>query len=180
MTLLNVARPRSFVPVHGEYRHLLAHTRIAAEMGVPADAILLCEDGDQVELSDAGLAKVGEVPAGYLFVDGIGGGVVDGVLRDRRVLAEEGVVVVVVTVDRHSGEVITGPEVITRGWVHAPEAEALLDDARSAVAQAIKEAAAAGPYDVDSLRRVVRRAAGRLVNERTRRRPMIVPVVMEA
>jgi ribonuclease J len=180
MTLLNVARPRSFVPVHGEYRHLLAHTRIAAEMGVPADAILLCEDGDQVELSDAGLAKVGEVPAGYLFVDGIGGGVVDGVLRDRRVLAEEGVVVVVVTVDRHSGEVITGPEVITRGWVHAPEAEALLDDARSAVAQAIKEAAAAGPYDVDSLRRVVRRAAGRRGHARPRRRPMIVPVVMEA
>jgi ribonuclease J len=180
MTILNVARPRCFIPVHGEYRHLLAHTRLAADMGVPADGTLLCEDGDRVRLSDEGLTRDGEVPAGYLFVDGIVGDVGDGVLRDRRVLAEEGVVVVVVTVDRHSGEVVTGPEVITRGWIYAPEAEALLEDARAAVVAAIKESAQAGPYDVDALRRAVRRAAGRLVNERTRRRPMIVPVVMEA
>jgi ribonuclease J len=180
MTLLTVARPQCFIPVHGEYRHLLAHARLAAEMGVPQDGILLCEDGDRVALTNKGIAHDGNVPAGYLFVDGIVGDIGDGVLRDRRVLAEEGVVVVVVTVDRHSGEIVTGPEVITRGWIYAPEAEGLLEDARSNVAAAIKETLAAGPYDIESLRRTVRRAAGRLVNERTRRRPMIVPVVMES
>ncbi|MGA8296289.1 MAG: ribonuclease J, partial [Acidimicrobiales bacterium] len=102
------------------------------------------------------------------------------VLRDRRVLAEEGVVVVVVTVDRRSGDIVTGPEIITRGWVHAAEAEELIEDARTEVTKAVAEATGAGANDVETLRRVVRRAAGRLVNERTKRRPMIVPVVMES
>jgi ribonuclease J len=120
------------------------------------------------------------VPAGYLYVDGIVGDVGQGVLRDRRALAEEGVVVVVVTVDHETGKVLTGPEVITRGWVYAPEAEDLLDEACDTVAAAVEQALASGVRDVESLERDVRRAAGRFVNERTRRRPMIVPVVMEA
>jgi ribonuclease J len=185
MTLLAVARPQCFVPVHGEYRHLLAHTRLAVEMGVDRASVLLCEDGDVIELTDEGLSLVGEVPAGYLFVDGVVGDVSNGVLRDRRVLSEEGVVVVIVAVDRHTGEIVTGPEVITRGWVFAPEAEELLEEAREAVRTAIAEAArgdgrSGGGADVEALRRRVRGAVGRLVSERTRRRPMIVPVVMEA
>ncbi len=179
-TLLNVARPKSFIPVHGEYRHLLRHARLAIEMGVPQSAVLLCEDGDAVELTDEGIDFNGEVPAGYQFVDGVVGDVGEAVLRDRRVLAEEGVVVVVVTVDGRSGEIVTGPEIITRGWVYANEAEELIEDARTEVTKAIAEATGAGAHDVETLRRVVRRATGRLVNERTRRRPMIVPVVMEA
>jgi ribonuclease J len=102
-----------------------------------------------------------------------------GVLRDRRVLAEEGVVVVVVTVDIESGKVLTGPEIITRGWVYAPEAEDLLDEACDRVAAVVETALASGMRDVESLEREVRRAAGKFVNERTKRRPMIVPVVME-
>ncbi len=178
-TLLSVARPAAFIPVHGEYRHLLRHARLAIEMGVDEDAVLLCEDGDQVLLSDGGVDFDGEVPAGYLYVDGTVGGVGRAVLRDRRVLAEEGVVVVVVTVDIRSGEVVTGPEIITRGWVHAAEADELIEDARTAVLKAIAGLSAEGQLDAESLRRVVRRATGRLVNERTKRRPMIVPVVME-
>jgi ribonuclease J len=179
-TMLNVAQPKSFIPVHGEYRHLLRHARLAIEMGVPERDVLLCEDGDAVALTDEGIDFDGEVPAGYLFVDGVVGDIGEGVLRDRRVLAEEGVVVVVVTVDRRSGEIVTGPEIITRGWVHADEAEELIEDARADVTKAVAEATAAGARDVETLRRVVRRATGRLVNERTRRRPMIVPLVMEA
>ena len=120
------------------------------------------------------------MPAGYLYVDGIVGDVGQGVLRDRKVLAEEGVVVVVVTVDIETGKVLAGPEIITRGWVYAPEAEDLLDEACDAVAEAVEKALAAGVRDVDALERDVRRAAGKFVNERTKRRPMIVPVVMEA
>lgn len=178
-TLLSVARPEYFVPVHGEFRHLTHHSRLAMEMGVPGDHVLLCEDGDVIELTDAGIDFAGEVPAGYLYVDGIVGDVGRGVLRDRRVLAEEGVVVVVVTVDARTGEVVAGPEIITRGWVHAPEAESLLEEARKVITISLEEAAAHGATDFDTLRRHVRQAAGRFVNERTRRRPMIVPIVME-
>ena len=178
-TLLSVARPDFFIPVHGEFRHLTHHARLAMQMGVARSNVLLAEDGDVIELTDGGLDFVEEVPAGFLYVDGIVGDVGHGVLRDRRVLSEEGVVVVVVTVDSRTGEVVSGPEIITRGWVYAPEAEDLLEEARQAVRDSLAEAAAEGATDFDTLRRHVRQAAGRFVNERTKRRPMIVPIVME-
>ena len=177
-TLLALARPEWFVPVHGEYRHLFHHGRLGELMDVEKDKILICLDGDQLELTDDGLQKIGEVPAGYLFVDGSGlGDVGHGVLRDRQLLAEEGVVVVILTVDAKTGEVIAGPEIITRGWVHAPEAENLLEEARQAVIIGLKQAE---DHEVDTLRRHARKALGTFVNQRTKRRPMIVPVVMEA
>jgi ribonuclease J len=179
-TYLSITNPEFFVPIHGEYRHMVANAKLGMLMGVPRDNVMLCEDGDVLELSDAGLSAAGRVPAGYLYVDGIVGDVGQGVLRDRRVLAEEGVVVVVVTVDIETGKVLTGPEIITRGWVYAPEAEDLLDEACDRVAEVVEKSLAAGVKDVESLERDVRRAAGKFVNERTKRRPMIVPVVMEA
>ncbi|HMG40647.1 MAG TPA: ribonuclease J [Acidimicrobiales bacterium] len=180
-TLLSIARPEWFVPVHGEYRHMVAHARLARQMGVvPEDHTIVCTDGDQLLLDESGLRVDGTVPAGYLYVDGIVGDVGHGVLRDRRVLAEEGVVVVVVTVSQADGAILTGPEVITRGWVYAPEAEPLLAECADVVRQAIKEAFAENATDIEALSRVVRRAAGKFVSDRTRRRPMIVPVVMEA
>lgn len=179
-TYLSITRPEWYVPIHGEYRHLVANARLGELMGVARDHVLVCEDGDVLELTDEGLAPVGRVPAGYLYVDGIVGDVGQGVLRDRRVLAEEGVVVVVVTVDSQTGKVLTGPEIITRGWVYAPEAEDLLDEACDVVAASVERALADGVHDVEALERDVRRAAGKFVSERTKRRPMIVPVVMEA
>ena len=107
-------------------------------MGVAEQNILVCEDGDQLVLGDHGITRGEKVPAGYLYVDGIVGDVGQGVLRDRRVLAEEGVVVVVVAVDVTTGAIITGPEVITRGWVYAPEAEALLDECAEEVRKAVR------------------------------------------
>jgi ribonuclease J len=180
-TLLSIAQPEWFTPVHGEYRHLVSHARLARAMGVADERVLVCEDGDQLLLTDIGVTRGQKVPAGYLYVDGIVGDVGQGVLRDRRVLAEEGVVVVVVTVDSQSGGILTGPEIITRGWVYAPEAEDLLDECAEEVRKAV-HAAFESPemVDVETLQRHVRRAAGRFVNARTRRRPMIVPVVMEA
>jgi ribonuclease J len=181
-TLLSLVRPDWFVPVHGEYRHMVAHAKLARTVGAVADDhVVVCTDGDQVVLDDAGVVVERQaVPAGYLYVDGIIGDVGQGVLRDRRVLAEEGVVVVVVTVDVKTGGILVGPEVITRGWVYAPEAEPLLAECADAVRQAVKEAFTSGATDIEALQKVVRRAAGRFVSESTRRRPMIVPVVMEA
>lgn len=179
-TVLSITRPEWFTPVHGEYRHLSAHAALARTMGVADDHVHICEDGDQLVIDDDGVTRVSDaVPAGYLYVDGIVGDVGGGVLRDRRVLAAEGVVVVVVTVDARTGSIVTGPEVITRGWVYAPEAEDLIDGAREAVSDAVKEAFAHDAADIEALQRAVRRAAGRFVNTQTHRRPMIVPVVME-
>src|SRR5680860_166895 len=124
--MLSLARPEWFVPVHGEYRHLKAHARLAEGAGVPASNVIVCEDGDALRLSTDGAdVERRAVPAGFLYVDGIVGDVGHGVLRDRRNLAEEGVVVVIVTVDATTGELVTGPEIVTRGWVYAPEAEAV-------------------------------------------------------
>ena len=180
-TLLSIAKPDFFVPVHGEFRHLTHHARLAMEMGVPGPNVLLAEDGDVLELRDAGVDFADQrVPAGYLYVDGSGiGDVGHGVLRDRRVLAEEGVVVVIVTIDVQNRAIITGPEIVTRGWVYAPEADDLLEEAAERVRDSIKEAFAEAALDPETLRRHVRKAAGSFVSERTRRRPMIVPVVME-
>jgi ribonuclease J len=177
---LSITRPEYFVPVHGEYRHLAAHAKLARQMGVAAKNILLCTDGDQIVLDADGMRPNAQVPAGYLYVDGILGDVGTGVLRDRRVLADEGVVVVIVAVNVETGEMILGPEIITRGWVHAPEAEDLLDECAKRVSESIADLFRNGTTDIENIQRVVRRTAGRFVSDKTKRRPMIVPVVMEA
>jgi ribonuclease J len=177
---LSIARPEYFVPVHGEYRHLAAHAKLARQMGVAAKNILLCTDGDQIVLDADGMRPNAQVPAGYLYVDGILGDVGTGVLRDRRVLADEGVVVVIVAVNVETGEMILGPEIITRGWIHAPEAEDLLDECAKRIRESIADLFRNGATDIENIQRVVRRTAGRFVSDKTKRRPMIVPVVMEA
>ncbi len=178
--MLDLVQPEWFVPVHGEYRHLVHHQRLAEAVGVPVERVLVCEDGDVVTVDERG-ADVDRraVPAGYQYVDGMVGDVDQGVLRDRRSLAEEGFVVVIVTVDAASGEVVRSTEIVTRGWIHAGEAEELLGDARAAVEVSLREAADEGATDFETLRRHARRALGRLINERTKRRPAIIPVVIE-
>lgn len=178
-TMIALTNPEFFIPIHGEYRHLVNHARIAESLGMDPDDVMVCEDGDVVELTHEGLRLSGEVPANYLYVDGIVGDIAHPVLRDRRVLASEGVIVVIVGIEAKTGEVVTGPEIITKGWVHAPEAEDLLEDAREVLLDSIREAVAAGATDYDALRRHLRSAMGALVTQRTRRKPMIVPVVME-
>ena len=178
--MLDLVRPEWFVPVHGEYRHMVHHARLAESVGIARDHVLVCEDGDMVILDEKGAdIERRAVPAGYQYVDGITGDVDQGVLRDRRTLAAEGFVVVIVTVDAASGEIVTGPEIVTRGWVFEAEAEALIEEAKAAVRTSIAAAAAEGATDADTLRRHARRALGKLINERTRRRPAIIPVVME-
>jgi ribonuclease J len=179
-TLLSIAKPATFVPVHGEYRHLLRHARLAIEMGVASSSALICEDGDVVALTDSGIDYDGSVSGNYVLVDGIVGDVGMGVLRDRRMLAEEGVVVAVVTVDRRSGELVGAPVVVSRGFLDDEGHEGLAAAARSAIEKAVEISIGEGRTEPDALRRVIRRTLGRLVNERTRRRPMIVPVLVEA
>jgi ribonuclease J len=178
--MLNLLQPERFVPVHGEYRHMVHHARLARDVGLADDRVVVCQDGDVLTLGPNGMdVDRRAVPAGYLYVDGIVGDVGHGVLRDRRSLAEEGVVVVIVTVDATTGEVVTGPEIVTRGWVYAPEADELLEDGKAAVLASLADAAGEGATDFETIRRHARRALGRFINERTKRRPAIIPVVIE-
>jgi ribonuclease J len=177
--LMSVTRPEFVIPVHGEYRHMANQVQVAASMGIGSDRVLLCEDGDAVRLDGAGLRRDGTVPGGYLFVDGSSvGDIGHGVLRDRMVLAEEGVVMAVATVDLKRGEVVGTPQIVTRGWAYDHDTEALLEDARALVTKALVQALASGSNDHENLNRVARKALGRLVGDRTRQRPMIVPVIV--
>jgi len=177
-TLLAVTRPECFVPVHGEFRHMVHHARLALSMGLDPAKVLLCEDGDVIALNEKGIARDTRVPAGFVYVDGTVGDVEHGVLRDRQKLAEEGVVMAVVTVDRQHGTLSCPPVIETRGWVYAPEAESLLGEASEVVGAAVTQALSDGAHDIEVLSRHTRKALGRFVGERTRRRPMIVPVVL--
>ncbi len=179
--VLSLLQPEWFVPVHGEFRHMVHHAALARAVGVDPAKIVICEDGDAVTLGDAGLdVERRAVPAGFTYVDGIVGDVGGGVLRDRRALAAEGVVVVIVTLDSQTGAILNGPEIVTRGWVYAPEAEDLLEDAKQRVAASLAAAASEGAVDFETMRRHARSSLKKFINERTRRFPIIVPVVLEA
>jgi ribonuclease J len=177
-TFMAVTSPECFVPVHGEYRHMVHHARLALSMGIDPAKVLLCEDGDAIMLDEKGISRDGRVPAGFVYVDGTVGDIEHGVLRDRQKLAEEGVVMVVVTVDRQQSTLSSGPVIETRGWVHAAEAEELLEEASEVVGAAVTQALRDGAHDIEVLSRHTRKALGKFVGERTRRRPMIVPVVL--
>jgi ribonuclease J len=174
----SIVQPEWFVPVHGEFHHLVAHARIAEDMGVPEDHVVVAEDGDRLVLDDQGLRKAGRVPAEYVYVHGTVGDVSSGVLADRQVLAQEGLVSVIVCVDPGSRRLVAGPEVATRGWVHPEESAALITELSERVADTVRTALADGTTERAALAKAVRRAAGSFVSERTRRRPMVVPVVL--
>jgi ribonuclease J len=173
-------RPAYFVPIHGEYRHLMRHADLARELGMADDRILVGENGSQFEVSARGVRVVGQAPAGKVLVDGLGVGDVGSVvLRDRRQLAQDGILIVQVAV-RRGGEVVYGPDVISRGFVYARDAEALLEEARSRVSRALADAGggADGP-DAGTLRSAIRDALAQFLYVKTGRRPMILPLVVE-
>jgi ribonuclease J len=178
--LLTTLRPRNFLPVHGEYRHLAQHARLAAAAGVPRERVLVCEDGDLVELAGGVASVVGQVRAGMVFVDGLGvGDVGDAVLRDRRKLGGEGFVHVVATIESQTGKVLAGPDIVTRGFVYEPESGDLIEEAKARVLDALERSAADGVVDPMIIKQHMRAAASALFKERTQRRPVIIPTVME-
>ena len=177
--VLNLVRPRHFVPVHGEYRHLVRHQRLAMEVGIPAERCHLLEDGDVLELDDAGARRVERVTAGRVFVDGKGIGDVEGVvLRDRRHLSEDGLVLAVLAIHQRSGEIVAGPDLVSRGVVGEEASPEVLDAARGAVMEALAALNPESRTDPAEVKEAVRRALRRYF-KRFERRPVIVPVVME-
>ncbi|WP_448656439.1 ribonuclease J [Microbacterium lacticum] len=174
----NILQPRNVMPVHGEYRHLMANAKLAQDTGIPAENTIIAENGTVVDLR-GGVAKVvGQLDLGFVYVDGSTvGEITDADLKDRRILSEEGFISVIVVVDSATGRIITGPEVHARGFA---EDDSVFDDVKPKIAAALTEAAQSGVRDTHALSQVVRRTIGRWVNQRLRRRPMIVPLVIEA
>lgn len=177
--LLRLIRPRYFIPIHGEYRHLTMHARTAAMAGIDPDHILVVENGEVVEFDGERVYHGGTVPAGYVFVDGLGiGDVGDVVLRDRKLLSEDGVVIVSVAIDSQSGRPLSEPDIISRGFVYERESEELLDRTRQRVRQALEEhTSQSGSWEFYN--NLIKETVSRFLYEQTHRRPMILPVVTE-
>jgi ribonuclease J len=179
LQMLTLTRPRFFVPVHGEYRHLLSHARLAQRAGLTSDRVFLVEDGTGVELTKSGARVVGGYPVGRVLVDGKGVGDVGAVvLRDRQLLAEDGLVTVAIVVDR-GGKVVAGPEIASRGVVYVKESEPLLDELRAAVLAALEARPADAPFDREATSMVMRTAVRSFINQRFQRKPVVLPLVRE-
>lgn len=178
--MLNLLQPRYLLPVHGEYRHMVHCSGIARKLGIPGENIFLIDPGTVLEFSGGEGHVAGEVAAGKVMVDGLGVGDVGRVvLRDRRLLAEEGIVIVVVAMDPQKGLLLTGPEIITRGFVYVRESEELLEEARSAVANRMDTLSPQQLLDWNIVKSHVRDEAASFFFEKTGRRPMIMPVIVE-
>ena len=174
----NIVKPKNVMPVHGEYRHLVANAALAMDTGVPVENTIIAEDGTVIDLRDGVARVVGQLDVGYVYVDGSSvGEITDADLKDRRILGEEGFISIIVVVDAASGRIITGPEIHAKGFA---EDDAVFDDVKPKIAAALADAAHNGVRDSRALSQVVRRTVGRWVNTSYRRRPMIVPLVIEA
>ncbi|MDA8233979.1 MAG: ribonuclease J [Clostridia bacterium] len=178
--MINLTRPKFLFPVHGEYRHLRKHAQLGQSMGIPAENIFVAENGQVLEFSKKSGRIAGRVTAGRVLVDGLGVGDVGNiVLRDRKQLSQDGILIIVVTMDKETGSVVAGPDIVSRGFVYVRESEQLMDDAKEKVKNALGKCGERGITEWASIKTNIRDALGKYLYEKTRRRPMILPIIME-
>ncbi len=178
--IMGIVKPKYFIPVHGELKHLRKHAGLALNVGIPKENILIADNGRVAEISKKTLKCTSTVPAGRVFVDGYGVGDVGSVvLRDRKHLAQDGLVIVAVCIDRENGDIVSGPDVVTRGFVYVKESEELINAAREVAVRAIEAQTDGGYFDWNSIKASLRDEISHLMYERTKRSPMILPVIME-
>ncbi|MGE5552748.1 MAG: ribonuclease J [Betaproteobacteria bacterium] len=178
--MINLTRPKYFLPVHGEYRHLVKHAQLARFVGVPEGHAFVLENGDVLEFQDGEARRAGKVTAGQVLVDGLGVGDVGNiVLRDRRLLSQDGILIVVVTINSQTGEVVAGPDIVTRGFVYMREAEELLEEAKVRVRESLAQNCTGAVKEWAGIKASVRETLSQFLYERTKRRPMILPIIME-
>ncbi|MBQ0136037.1 MAG: ribonuclease J [Oscillospiraceae bacterium] len=178
--MLALIKPRYFIPVHGEQKHLTKHAMLANHMGMATRDIIIAEVGKTVEVCDGVFHEKGVVPAGKVFVDGSGvGDVGQVVLRDRTKLSQDGIITVVLTIDSASGEIVAGPDIVSRGFVYVRESEEIMDEMKRAAFDAAEDCIENDIRDWASIKSSIRDSVGQLVYERTRRSPMILPIIME-
>ena len=178
--MLNMVKPRFFIPVHGEYRHLVKHGKLARHVCVDEGNVVIAENGDIVELTARSCSKAGKVDFGKVLVDGKGvGDVSELVLKDRRHLSRDGMVLLILALNEKTGEVIYGPDVITRGLTEEEESEELIEGARAAVTAALEDSSTEAKGEQLEVQEVLRRALRRYFNKALERRPVILPVILE-
>ena len=178
--MLNLVQPRFFMPIHGETRHLAAHASLAEEVGIPKENIFMLDNGDCLEISEAGASVVESVEHGVVYVDGLGvGDVGQVVLRDRQLLAQDGIVTIVVAIDGQTGRLAREPDLITRGLALGAEGDSLIADAQARIAETLARTFKEGATDQAVIKKAMRDSLSQLLWERTRSRPMIIPVVVE-
>lgn len=178
--MLNLTRPKFFIPVHGEYRHLVHNAQLGRDVGMDPSHILIGENGMVFEFTADTGSMVGTVPSGKVLVDGVGVGDVGNiVLRDRKQLSNDGILIVVVGMDAQSGLLVSGPDIVSRGFVYVRESEALLDEARQRVKTALKQLEGNNLPEWSAIKSAVRETLGRFLWDKTKRRPMILPIIME-
>lgn len=178
--MLGIIKPKYFIPVHGEQKHLRKHAGLALSMGMDPKNILIADNGVEVSLSEKEFRVSGNVPSGRVFVDGYGVGDVGSiVLRDRKHLAQDGLIIVVATIDSKTGELLSGPDVVSRGFVYVRESEELIEDACKVAQRILEDCAAHNVHDWSSIKLKLRDEVSHLMYERTKRSPMILPILME-
>lgn len=178
--MMSLVKPKYFIPVHGEQKHLQKHAALAHTMGIPEGNILLADNGKEVEITAEKIRISGEVPAGMVFVDGSGVGDVGSVvLRDRKRLAEDGIIIIAATIDKETGEVISGPDVVTRGFVYVRESEQLMEESRRLCESVLADCMYERVRDFGTIRNRLRDEISRLTFSRTKRSPMVLPIIME-
>ncbi|MBR1421124.1 MAG: ribonuclease J [Selenomonadaceae bacterium] len=176
----NLVRPKFFIPVHGEYHHLVKHAKLAEDLGMPRENIFIAENGNVLEFTRDKGGIVGRVQSGIVMVDGLGVGDVGNiVLRDRRQLSQDGILIVVLTMNKQTGKVVAGPDIVSRGFVYVRESEELMDDAKNRVIQSLENCTKEKITEWSTIKTNVRDALGKYLFDRTRRRPMILPIIME-
>lgn len=178
--MFNLLKPKFFIPVHGEHRMLVKHAELAQEMGIPRENTFVAENGMVLEFTRRYGRVAGRVAAGRILVDGLGVGDVGNiVLRDRKQLSQDGILIVVVTISKENGAVVAGPDVVSRGFVYVRESEELMEEAKAKVICALEKCCSRNITEWSSIKSQVREALGRFLYEKTRRRPMILPIIME-
>ena len=178
--MLNLVKPKYFIPVHGEQKHLQKHAGLALTMGIPKENILITGIGNIIELSEKRMAITESVPAGRILVDGLGvGDVGNVVLRDRQHLAEDGILIVVMSLDKYTGQLAAGPDIVSRGFVYVRESDELMEEARVVVDEAINHCIDKGISDWGKLKTTTKDVLSDYVWKKTKRRPMILPIIME-
>jgi len=178
--MLNLMKPKYFIPIHGEYRMLRQHGLLAESVGIEKENIFICDLGEVVEIQNGVARKAGKIPVGNVLIDGLGVGDVGNiVLRDRKLLSQDGILVVVVTLSKQDGKIVSGPDIISRGFVYVRESEGLLDEANRIVSGTLQKLTGENINEWASLKTNVKEALGRFLYEQTRRRPMILPIIME-
>ena len=177
-TYHQLLRPKNFVPVHGEYRHLRHHADLAASMGLADEHILICEDGDQIDVTTDGIRRAGQVPAGFHYIDGSAGDLDERPLEERRMLAEFGVVQITAGVDAQRGVISQPVRVTARGWFEGDHDRGVIDAVTATVREAVESALKDGKRDDESLSKIAQRAAGRLLGQKYRRQPVLLAAVV--